>query len=146
MTIRRLPVKQHREIALRVRRVSTKVEKLVYVMRADKKLKYAEGRSRVVYIGTTSRGIDRMTSSVAARAKAILDLHGVEEFTVHVITARKRQRVKTWHKLERALLLAFREVHGEVPRCNSHGKKMKETDEFRYFSKARLQTILENLA
>jgi hypothetical protein len=36
-------------------------------------------------------------------------------------------------KLERALLRTFREIYNDVPRCNSHGKKMKELDEYRYF-------------
>jgi hypothetical protein len=87
-----------------------------------------------------------MTSSVAFRADTILLLHGVDEFSVHVVTCKPRQHVKSWHKLERALILIFREMYGEVPTCNSHGKKIKETDEYNYFSKQRLQTIVENLS
>ena len=144
--MKRLTIQGHKGTAITVRRVSTKVQKLVYIMSTDKKRKYARGRSRIVYIGTTSRGINRMTSSVAARAKKILELTGVEEFTVRVVTCRPKQRVKTWHKLERALILTFREFFGEVPFCNSHGKKMKLTDEFSLFSKARLKTVLEDLS
>jgi hypothetical protein len=37
-------------------------------------------------------------------------------------------------------------VFREGPRCNSHGKKIKEFDEYRYFAKSRLKRILEDLA
>lgn len=144
--MKRLTIQGHKGAAITVRRVSTKEEKLVYIMCADKKLKYVSGKSRIVYIGTTSRGIKRMTSSVAARADAILGIHGVDEFTVHVVTCKPRQKVKTWHKLERALILTFRELFGEVPKCNSHGKKMKLTNEYEIFRKPRLKTVLENLS
>jgi hypothetical protein len=144
--MKRLTIQEHKGAAITVRRVSTKVQRLVYIMITDKKQRYSKGRSRIVYIGTTSRGINRMTSSVAFRADTILLLHGVDEFSVHVVTCKPRQHVKSWHKLERALILIFREMYGEVPTCNSHGKKMKETDEYNYFSKQRLQTIVENLS
>jgi hypothetical protein len=144
--MKRLTIQEHKGAAITVRRVSTKVQRLVYIMITDKKQRYSKGRSRIVYIGTTSRGINRMTSSVAFRADTILLLHGVDEFSVHVVTCKPRQHVKSWHKLERALILIFREMYGEVPTCNSHGKKIKETDEYNYFSKQRLQTIVENLS
>lgn len=144
--MKRLTIQEHKGSAITVRRVSTKVDKLVYIMSADKKQNYAKGRSRIVYIGTTSRGINRMTSSVAARAATILGLHGTDEFNVHVVTCKARQRIKTWHKLERALILTFRDLFGEVPVCNSHGKKMKLTDEYQLFSKGRLKTVVEDLS
>ena len=37
--------------------------------------------------------------------------------------------MKTWKKLERALLLAFRAEYGRIPFCNSQGNRIKETDE-----------------
>jgi hypothetical protein len=63
-----------------------------------------------------------------------------------VITCRPRQRVKTWVKLERALLLSFKELYGEVPKCNTQGKNIIEIDEFDYFRRDRLKRILEDLA
>jgi hypothetical protein len=144
--MKRLTIREYKESAITVQRVSTKAQKLVYIMSADKKWKYKDGRSRIVYIGTTKRGISRMAASVATRAHDILGLHGVEAFTVHVITCKPRQHVKTWHKLERALILTFRELYGEVPECNSHGKKMKLVDEYDLFSKSRLRTVLEDLS
>ena len=129
-----------------VTRVSLRGAKLVYVIVADKKLNYAGGRSRVAYIGTTKKGITRISQSVAARAEAVLGLHGVEEFEVRVVTCRPRQRVKSWLKLERALLLCFREKFCEVPKCNSHGKRIREAGEFTLFSKARIKRILDDLS
>ena len=120
--------------------------KLVYVIIADKKLRYQNGRSKIAYIGTTKKGISRIAGSVAYRADKVLGLHGVRSFDVRVIACRPRQKVKTWLLLERALLLAFRESFGEVPRCNSHGKKIKEVREFEVFSRHRLLTVIEDLS
>ena len=36
------------------------------------------------------------------------------------------------------------ELFGEIPYCNSHGSKMKRTDEFSYFTESRIATILED--
>lgn len=120
--------------------------KLVYVLVADKRLQYPNGKSRIAYIGTTKKGVARIAQSVASRADAILQLSGVRTFRARVLTCRPRQRVKMWHKLERALLITFREQFGEVPRCNSHGKKMKQAGEFDLFARARIREVLADLS
>ena len=53
--------------------------------------------------------------------------------------------MSTWRKLERALLLSSRERFGEVPECNLHGKKFKERDEFKYFSKTKVSKVIDEL-
>lgn len=130
---------------MRVSRVSLGGEKLVYVLVQDKKLSYPSGRSRVVYIGTTKSGANRVAQSAAYWAETILRGRGVRHFDARIITCRPRQRVKTWVKLERALLLVFKEIYGDVPKCNTQGKNITEVDEFRYFRKDRLRGILEDL-
>ena len=131
---------------MHVTRVSVGRNKVVYVILADKKLSYRTGRSKVVYIGTTRRGIGRIAGSAAARAKHILGIRGVREFSVRIISCSSRQNVKTWTKLERAMLLVFKDLYGEVPHCNKQGNRMKERDEFDYFRKRRVKRILEDLA
>ena len=49
-------------------------------------------------------------------------------------------------KLERALILAFRERFGEPPMCNVQGRAMKIGDEFERFSLTRLNRIIETLS
>jgi len=44
------------------------------------------------------------------------------------------------------MLLAFRAKYGSVPVCNSHGKKMKEADEFDYFGRDAVRKLIDNLA
>lgn len=121
-------------------------DKLVYVMVAKKPLEYKRGKSSIAYIGTTERGEKRVTESLAERADEIFALHGVDELVVRVITCTPRQRVKTWVKLESALLITFRGIHGQVPLCNTKGKKMKARDCWRYFSKKRIHSVIEELA
>ena len=131
---------------MHVTRVAVGRAKLVYVIAADKKIRYAEGRSRVVYIGTTKQGMPRVAQSAAYWTDTVLELHGVRAFNVHLVTCPPRQGVKVWLKLERALLLTFREMFGEVPHCNTHGKRMKVTNEFRYFRQHGLRILLDDLS
>lgn len=144
--MKKLRVSLKRSAALQADRTLLAGPKLAYVLVADKKLKYPSGRSRIVYIGTTKKGRGRVAQSAATRADHILGLHGVFRFDARVVTCTARQHVKTWHKLEMALLLAFRELFGAVPVCNDKGKAKKATDHFNYFSKSRLKTILEDLS
>ena len=132
---------------MEVSRVVIGKKKLVYVIIASRSLKYLWGsRSRVAYIGTTKKGMARIAQSASARANAVLGLHGVRNFIVRIVICAPRRKVKTWEKLERALLLAFRHKYGKLPVCNTVGKNIKETDEFRYFNRGRLEKILETLA
>jgi hypothetical protein len=131
---------------MRVTRVAAGKAKLVYVIVADRKVRYPEGRSRIVYVGTTKNGVSRVAQSAASRTDDILARRGVHSFTVHVVTCRPRQKVKTWVKLERAFLLAFRDRFGAVPGCNSHGKKIRELDEFDYFARSKINRVIEDLS
>lgn len=146
MRKRRLTISLKRDAAVSASRVSIGKSKLVYILVCDKKLEYPNDRSRIAYIGTTKKGLSRISQSVAARSDSILSLRGVKKFHARVITCKKRQNVKSWHKLERAFLLRFRERFGDIPRCNSHGKKMKVRDEFDYFRPPRLDRIIDDLS
>lgn len=140
-----LRVKLHRSPALTVRRTDVKKDRLVYLLVASKPQRYQYGHSRIVYIGTTRRGLRRIAASAAQRADDVLGLHGVKHFDVRIVTCQGRQHVKTWHKLERALLLRFREKYGRVPALNQRGAKMRETDEFRLFTRKRLDAVLADV-
>jgi len=144
---RRLAVSLNRDPAMGATRVSIRRTKLVYILVADKRLRYETGKSRIAYIGTTQNGASRVATSVAARAYDILSIRGVRRFDARIVTCTPRPRVKTWRKLERALLLEFRELFGEPPWCNTHGKRLREQDEFdRYFQRARIRNILHDLS
>lgn len=142
----KLRISLKRDHAVQATRVAIGKDRLVYVLVADKRLRYKNGRSRIAYIGTTKKGLARIARSVARRAEWILDLRGVRSFAARVVTCRPRQKVKSWVKLERALLIKFRERFGEPPKCNSHGKRMKRRDEFDYFREKRVATILDDLS
>jgi hypothetical protein len=143
---KRLPISLNKKHAMEVTRVSIGKKKLVYLILVKKPLKYQWGQSRIAYIGTTKKGMGRIAQSAAARAEAILGLRGVRDFIVRVLTCPPRPNVKTWVKLERALLFVFRQRYGALPKCNTQGKNMKERDEFKYFRRDRLERMLEKLA
>jgi hypothetical protein len=144
---RRLNVILKRDEAITVDKISLDNHKLAYVICADRKLRYNGGRSRIAYIGTTVNGIDRFAQSAAYHSDTIFDLGRIYRFRVFVVTCTTRQHVDTWKRLERALLITFKEMYGEIPNGNTHGKHFKwtATDE-RYFRKARLRTVVEDLS
>jgi hypothetical protein len=146
MALRRIKLSLNRDHAMHATRVSIGKSKLVYVLVADKKLTYPGGKSRIAYIGTTSKGTARIAQSVAFRADDILGIRGVRSFHARVVTCRPRRHVKTWHYLERALLIKFKEIYGEVPACNSQGTKMKRAKEFEYFADHGLEQVIEELS
>lgn len=147
-----MPAKRRSNISLKkipafkVTRVSVGNDRLVYVMVADKKLNYLNGRSRIAYIGTTKKGIFRVSGSVAERADHILRLHGVESFQVRIVTCHRRKHVKMWRRLEHALLVVFRELYGESPRCNGSTGGKNPGTVFDLFAYDRLKQVLEDLA
>jgi hypothetical protein len=117
-------------------------DKLVYVVCASKPIKYEWGKSRIVYIGTTKNGLSRVAASVADCAQDLLSDWGVHECHAHVVTCDPRPRVKSWQKLERTMIIAFRDQHREPPAYNGTGHNMQETDEFEYFSRDRIENLL----
>ena len=144
--IRRAKISLKQEVALTAKRILVGGKKLVYVLVADKAIPYQFGRSRILYIGTTKTGSSRIAQSVASRADFILQKHGIKCFHARVVTCSPRRRVKTWIKLERAFLLTFRELYGELPSCNTRGRNMRAEDEQRYFRRERLVAIIEKLS
>lgn len=143
--LRRLKLSLKRDHALEATRVSIGNLKLVYVLIADKRVRYRDGRSRIVYIGTTKHGARRVAQSIAFRAESIFAMRGVRSFHARVVTCKPRRNVTTWRLLERAFLVSFREKYGEVPKCNKHGKRMTARTVFNYFRKRGVQRVLEDL-
>src|SRR5271169_592023 len=119
---------------------------LVYVLKADKPIRYSKDRSKIVYIGETSSGKQRPAGSAASKAeRAFGKLHGVRRLDVHLVTCRGKQRVKTWEELERGLLATFLELYGQLPKYNKQGRKLKTSD-VRLFRRSRLKNILKGLS
>ena len=142
----RLRVSLKAKPAITMRRVALEHERLVYVICADRKLKYENGYSQIAYIGTTRNGVERVANSAAYRAWDVRWSRGVQSFDVRIVTCRLRQGFKSWLKLERALILAFRQKFGEPPMCNVQGRAMKLGDEFDRFSYSRLSQIIDALS
>jgi hypothetical protein len=134
---------------MHVERRCVEYTKLVYVVLADRGVDYPTDSSRVVYIGRTSNGFDRISESVNALAspwrKRIFQKLQIDLLTARVVTCTPRQRVQTWAKLERALLGAFREIHGRVPWGNRHGMHLVADSESRFFRRRDVLRVLSPL-
>ena len=121
-------------------------DRFVYVICAKKKFRYPWGKSRIGYIGTTKRGARRVASSAVWKGEHLLSGYGVKHLDVRIIRCHRKQAVETWRKLERALLLKFRELYGKIPVANKAGGRMKWKDERKYFKSSRLEHILDQLS
>src|SRR5260370_17476460 len=143
--MRRLNVSLNAHPAMTVTRASVASERLVYFIVLSKRINYPSGRSRIAYIGTTRQGVRRLATSMTTKAERALRKHGVRDFAIRVVTCKGRQRVQTWRKLERGLLLTFRQIHVAVPQFNIQGTKIRRLDEFDYFSEVRLRRILQQI-
>jgi len=142
---RRLSVMVKWPPAMTVTRLTGSPSKLCYVVTANKIVAYSKGRSKIVFIGATDEGIARLVTAVASRTDEILSNHDLTHFEAHVVTCKALPRVQTWRMLERALLVTFRDLHGEPPLCNRHGARLQEEDAFAYFARERILNVLEDL-
>jgi hypothetical protein len=121
--VRRLQVNLNRKQVMVVHRRVLKKKKLVYLLTAASPVKYKGGRSSVVYIGTTKKGVGRIAESAAWRAEEIMSARGLKELRVFVVYCGSRRGVSTWEWLEDALLAEFRAEYEQLPMCNSQGQK-----------------------
>ncbi len=125
---------------LTITRSSRWSRKMVYILAANKHQKYANGRSRVIYIGTTKKGASRPAASAVSKAsQAFGRLHGVKTIEVYVATCRPRKAMKTWEYLESALLDTFRMRYFELPKYNRNRPKVKDG----LFAAKRLSRIID---
>jgi hypothetical protein len=122
--------------------------RMVYVLRADKPLRYKKGFSRIVYIGETRRGTKRPAGSAASKAtRSFGVLRGIRRIDVHPLTFKGKQNVRMWEMLERDLLATFKSALGEIPFYNQQGKGKKfSVDGIKYFRKSRLQKVVNLLS
>jgi len=143
---KRQQIRFDRHPALVIHKSAFRDKKLVYIARANRGLKYPWGHNRIAYIGTTKNGAQRIASSAAWKGEPLLyKEYGIRQLEFHVVTCGKVQGVETWRKLERALLIKFKELYGAIPRANRSGKNSHWKDERRYFSVEKLERIIKEL-
>jgi len=105
---KKLLLKYRKQPAIVINRVAFKDTKLVYLARANKKIRYPWGQSRIAYIGTTKKGARRIASGAVWKGADLLFEYGIKHLDLHIVVCGKRPGVETWRKLERALIIRFR--------------------------------------
>lgn len=115
-------------------------KKMVYILAANKSFKYKNGRSRILYIGTTKKGGNRPAASAVNKAsEAFYKLHGVKIIEVHIVTCSPRKAMQTWKRLESALLDTFRKRYFQLPMYN----KVRPTPKQGLFSTKALERMID---
>ncbi len=132
-----------------LRLIDTK-KKIIYLFLADRPVKYKYGRrSRIVYIGKTTRKGERPFESLKKKAPSLLQnksikprIKGIE---VVYLEAKGRQGANIVDMFERICLHEFRAYFGLLPYGNSKGNKTLElTNGKRYFSLEAIKKTLIN--
>jgi hypothetical protein len=127
--MRRLKIKSSKTSLLIITRSPQWIDKMVYVLAlAENKFwKYRNGRSRIIYIGTTKKGAGRPAASAVNKAsQAFGKLRGVKTIEVHIATCLPHRKQKTWKHLESALLDTFRNNYHELPYYNKVRPRLKK--------------------
>jgi hypothetical protein len=100
---------------------------MVYILASNKDFKYRNGRSRIIYIGTTKKGAGRpAASAVNMASQAFGKLRGVKTIDVHIATCRPRRNLQTWKHLESALLDTFWNRYHQLPKYNKMRPKPRK--------------------
>jgi hypothetical protein len=85
--MKHLKIRSSKTSLLTVTRSPQWINNMVYVLTANKYFKYRNGRSRIVYIGTTKKGAGRPAASAVNKAsQAFGVLRGVKSIEVHIAT------------------------------------------------------------
>lgn len=141
---RKLVIRAPKQPSLTVNRSAVKYKKVVYLICARKPVRYRWLKSRILYIGQTRNGLNRVAESAARKAsEAFGRVHGVKDIDAEIVSCKGRQRVATWSLLERDLILKFRTMHGEIPRMNKQGKRFKVEDYSGLFKVQTLERLLD---
>lgn len=137
--MRKLKVRCPKQPLLTLTRSRQWTDRMVYILAANTYLRYKNGRSRILYIGTTKKGAGRPAASAANKASEVFyKLHGVKTIEVHVATCAGRKKVPTWKRLESSLLDAFRKRYFELP----HQNKVRPRVTDGLFGTAAMQTLI----
>jgi hypothetical protein len=138
----KLTVKPSAKPAMTVGREAVRGDKLVYIICTPTPRKYGHRRSRIIYIGTTEKGVRRVSSSIAHKAIDFLKRWGVKRLDVYLVTCPPRSGTQSWASLERDLLFTFKMEYGTVPEANKTGKNFTPDDFSGLFHFRRLVKVL----
>jgi hypothetical protein len=138
--------KVHNKPAITITRTAYAASELVYIAYANKPLRYQHGFSRIAYIGTTKNGVWRVASSAAWKAEDLFERKGVHTLEFYIIATPRKGKQATHRKLERALLLRFRERFGSIPHANKQGKNLRWRDEYNYVTQQQVERIIDDFS
>jgi hypothetical protein len=142
MTLR---VKCSKEPLLTVKRSRqwSKTKRMVYILTAKKPQRYKNGRSRIIYIGTTGKGTQRPAVSAVNKASEAFDeLRGVREIETYIVTSGARQSVRTWEDLESSLLAVFVGRYHHLPWYNKKRGSIRYAEDVTLFKRKALEQII----
>lgn len=110
---------------------ATDAQRLVYILCSNRPVKYKTGRSKIVYIGMSRKGISRLAESASEKIEEGFDLlWGLKRLDGYVVWPQNRAGRPIGGKspqnsLESDFLKVFIDIHGERPKLNGSGQGIK---------------------
>ncbi|MFV1968005.1 MAG: hypothetical protein ACC628_21480 [Pirellulaceae bacterium] len=114
---------------MRIESAAFEAQGIVYVLVANRQIKYRKRRSSIVYIGTSCGGASRVAASMVERAATAFAKRGVSTVYAQVLTSSGKQGVRTWKELEAAAIETFEQTRGELPLCNKRNERSSKSEE-----------------
>jgi hypothetical protein len=84
-------------------------------------------------------------SAVAKAMATFGDVRGVKQIGVYLLNIGSRRNVRTWQKLESALLAVFCQRYYELPKENKKRGEYVNEEDIRYFRRENLLNVLRLL-
>ncbi|HET9285780.1 MAG TPA: hypothetical protein VFR24_27835 [Candidatus Angelobacter sp.] len=139
-----LRVRLSKESVLTIDRSRMWKKRLAYILVANKAFKYPYGnKTHILYIGTTRKGAQRPAASAVEKAMSLFgEVRGVKQIGIYLLNSESRRNVKTWQKLESALLAVFRQRYSSLPQENKRRGEYGNADDIQYFRRDNLEKIL----
>jgi len=143
----KLKISRSKGPVMRIESAAFEAQGIVYVLVANRQIKYRKRRSSIVYIGTSCGGASRVAASMVERAATAFAKRGVSTVYAQVLTSSGKQGVRTWKELEAAAIETFEQTRGELPLCNkrNEGSLKSEEEIYRHYNRQAVLSALDDI-
>lgn len=117
-------------------------DQVVYLLVSNALQEYKYGKSRIVYVGRTDRGVKRIGESAADKIAQAYD-YDIAKIKAYVVycNPQEGEGASLPDMLERALIIRFNQIFGQLPIFNKRGFKLG--DEQEYFTGIAIDKVID---
>lgn len=139
---RRYRISQPDDPVLTVELAADFNDQVVYLLVANRLQDYEYGKSRIVYVGRTDRGVKRISESASDKIAQAYE-HDIDRIKAYIVYCNPQDQEKASlpDMLERVLMIRFKQIFGDLPKFNKRGFKLG--DEQEYFTGVAVDKVID---